>query len=517
MQALEFKISRFVGMRRFSKHFQACFEQIRDPLLIVDSDGHIRGSNTAARSALDLGDRARVSDIAWLDRRVAFAAASIPPLLEGSAAIVGHRLKDPEGNDTDIMLDIIDLSAGKSGSRFKLIHFKDYSPYMNYERWRDELMSMVAHEIKNPLSAMKNSMNGLLSHAAQAMTEGQRNLLGVSLRSIDRLTRLIDNVLDVSRISSGVYTPEPRWVDAREFTAEVIGAFKTLFNVQRQRLMYSVSDDVGRIYVDDRKLEQILINLLTNAIKFTQEGGEITVDVEKAGLEVLGDESRILSWDKVAELRFVRFTVTDTGIGMTPDVLSHLFTRYYEQKSRGTPKGSHLGLSISKALVEVQNGSIEFQSELGVGTRATVALPADETTSTLLGRVKSIDRVVGKLVGSHRNVVCHVIYKEEFTPWDRVIESSGGGPVVNPTMIEERPSSFFLWTLSECRAVALVAEKAGERAAGAAVDNERRALSRFDGFTVASMRLSPENARAATVLALAFRDVEDVEERAGVL
>jgi signal transduction histidine kinase len=499
-------------MRRFGKHFQTCFDQIRDPLLIVDTDGNIRRSNSAARSALDLGDAGRIADVAWLDRRVAFDGEAILQLLKGPAPAVGRRLQDPEGNETDVVLDIIDLSGKKSASRLKLIHIKDYSPYMNYERWKDELMSMVAHEIKNPLSAMKNSMNGLASHAADAMTEGQRSLLGVSLRSIDRLTRLLDNVLDVSRVRSGTYTPEPRWIEAREFTAEVIGTFKTLFNVHRQRLTCSVSGELGRIYADGPKLEQILINLLTNAVKFTPEGGEVTVEVESAGLEVLGDDLRILPWGDVAELRFVRFTITDQGIGMTEDALSHLFTRHYREESGGKPKGSHLGLSISKALVDVHNGSIEVRSELGVGTRVTVSLPADETTFTLLGRVRSIDRVLATMLGSRRSVVCHVFDKNPSLPWDRVIGSTGSNPVVNPAVREENTSSGFLWTLSERRAVALVTGEAGDRDRFPGVEEERRSRSRFEGFSVTSRRLSPRDARVAVILARAFREVEEHAE-----
>jgi signal transduction histidine kinase len=493
-------------MRRFSRQFQSCFDEIRDPLLIVDGDGAIREANPAARSALDVGEHERITEVAWADRRVVFDGRSIMPLLKGPSDVVGHRLNDGEGNETDIVVDIIDLSAKKSGSNLKLIHVKDYSAYTNYERWKDEVLSMVAHEIKNPLAAMKNSMSGLVSHAAGAMTDGQRGLLDVSLRSIDRLTRLLDNVLDVSRIGSGSYIPEPRWVSARDFAAEVVGTFKTLFNVQRRRLDYAISEDPGLVYVDGPKLEQILVNLLTNAVKFTQEGGEITVEVEPAGLEVLDDDLRILPWAEVADLKFVRFTVGDTGIGMTEDVLSHLFTRYYEEKGRGRSKGSHLGLSISKALAEVQNGSLEFESELGVGTRASVALPADEATFTVLGCVKSVGRVLARMSGLRRGVVCRVYRKDRYLPWDHVIEDSGSRAVVNPTIGEERSGDDYLWTLSDQVAVSLAAEEPDAQGSYARDDRTQTSPSRPSGYAVSSKRLSSHEARVARVLAFAFKN-----------
>jgi signal transduction histidine kinase len=178
-------------------------------MLIVDGEGNIRASNAAARAALDLGEKGRVWEITWLDRRVSLDGGSIVPLLKGSAAVLGRRLYDPEGNESDVVLDILDLSGKKSGGGPKLVHIKDYSPYTNYERWKDELLSMAAHEIKNPLAAMKSSMNVLMSNAADAMTKGQRDLLGVSLRSIDRLTRLLDNVLDVSSIAGSARASSP--------------------------------------------------------------------------------------------------------------------------------------------------------------------------------------------------------------------------------------------------------------------------------------------------------------------
>lgn len=509
-------------MRRFTRQFHSCFDELRDPLLIVDAEGTILESNLSARSTLDLGEHVRIDEASWADRRIAFDGRAVLALLKGPSPVVGHRLNDLEGNEADVVLDIIDLPGRESDSHHKLIHIKDYSPYTNTERWKDELLSMVAHEIKNPLAAMKNSMSILVAHAAGAMTEGQRSLLDVSLRSIDRLTRLLDNVLDVSRIGSGGYTPEPRWMYARDFTAEVVGTFRTLFNVQRRRLACAVAGDLGPVYVDAPKLEQVLVNLLSNALKFTPEGGEITVEVEPAGIEVLDDDLRILPWSELAEMRFVRFIVTDTGIGMSESMLSHLFTRYYAEESRTRSKGSHLGLSISKALVEVQNGSLAIESELGVGTRVRVALPADDVTFAVLGRVKSIGRVLGRLHGLRRGVVCRVYRKDPSLAWDRVIEHEGVRAIVNPTVGEEKSGDDFLWTLSDRVAVSITAGETDGRQSGAgrpaegdsrtATAEPHRRSNSPAGYTVGVRTLLPNDTRAARVLALALRN-KDTEEK----
>jgi len=368
---------------------------------------------------------------------------------------------------------------------------------------------MAAHEIKNPLSAMRTSMTTLVSQASATMPEGQQNLLAVSIRSIDRLTRLLDNLLDVSRIRSGSHTPEPRCVDVRDFAAEVVGAFKTLFNVRRQRLGCSVADELRSVYIDAPRLEQILINLLNNAVKFTPEGGEIELCVERAGLEVLPDDSRILPWEELGPPVFVRFIVRDTGLGMTGETLSHLFTRYHRDKTAGSGVGSHLGMSIAKKLAEAQNGSLVIESELGVGTRVSVAVPADEHTFTLLSRMRSIDRVLPRLFGGRGGVSLFVVRKDASAPWHGVFESWPVTPVVNPAIEDEKSGEFFAWTLGDRVALAVCAETDGttepRRFFGTAQENPRRKPAKRGAPAVTTRRVSARESQASALIGLALK------------
>jgi signal transduction histidine kinase len=496
-------------MNRISRRYQSSFEEIRDPLLIVDAGGVIRASNPAARALLDFDDAGDIGDLQWLDRRVVVDGETLRALVALSSASLGTRLKDSRGDDARVVVDVIPL-AGGHGPPHVLVHFRDYSPYEKYERWKDELISMAAHEIKNPLFAMRNSMKILATQAAAELSEGQRNLLGVSLRSIDRLTRLVDNLLDVSRIGSGSYTPEPRWIDARETTAEVVETFRTLFNARRHKIDYSVAENIGRIYVDAPKLEQILINLLNNAVKFTPEGGEVTVCVEPASREVLGDDLRILPWPEIGPLSFVRFSVKDTGIGMTGETISHLFTRYYRENNPSGSSGFHLGLSISKTLAEVQNGTLECESELGVGTRVSAALPADEETFALVGRVRSMERVLGRLAGLHRDATLHVLSKNGSSPWERVFEAWTPGLVVEPAPDDERSGARYAWTFGERAALVVEVgppeDVTSARAPAAAVPG---GVLDAAGLTAATHKLSPRDLKLARVLALAFRKKEE--------
>ncbi len=503
-------------MRRFNRNYRKAFEQIRDPLLVVDDNGTIRGSNPSARAALDIGESGHIRDVVSLEKSFVFDSNLFMSLIRGSTPVLGRRLVDEEGNEANVVVDVLDLDGKRGKSGLKLIHIKDYSVHANYERWKDELISMVAHEIKNPLAAMKNSMDILISQASGPMNDGQRKLLTVSTRSIDRLTRFLDNVLDVSRMNTGRYVPEPHWVDAREFAGEVVDTFKTLFNVNRHELNISVSDEIDRIYVDAPKLEQILINVLNNAVKFTHGGGEVHMSVEPSSLEALSEKLRIVPWNDLSRLSFVRFVIKDTGIGMTEDTLAHLFTRHYGKTESGSVKGAHLGLSISKTLVEVQNGRISFDSELGVGTEVAVSIPADEKTFSLINRVRSIERVLDRLAGYRTGAMYYAFHKQDSRQWKDLTRTWPKRPVFNPTIEDEKRESFFVWDLNDHIALSLLLMVEEQPPAKTLFGQIRlrhdEYMEHADGFAIVERHLAPEDAQISKLVTLALKPIEHMSE-----
>jgi len=488
------------------------FERLSDPLLLVDASGYILDFNPAARAALDIQESEHIGDVVSLEKSFVFDAEVILAFLARSTSVRGVRLRDDEGNPSDVVIDVLELDNRKSKKSAKLIHIKDFSTYSTYERWKDELVSMVAHEIKNPLSAMKNSMSILISQATGPVTDEQNKLLTTSVRGIDRLTRLLDGFLDMSRIGAGKYSLEPRWIDIHEFLPDVIDSFKTLFSVRRQTLDCEISNEIGKIFVDGPKLEQVLINLLSNAIKFTPSGGRIRVLVEAASLEALSDDLRILNWREISNLRFFRIIVRDTGIGMTGETLSHLFTRFYEKGDGGGLKGSHLGLSISKTLTEVQHGTLEMESEPGVGTEATVYLPEDENTALVLSRIKSIDRCLTKIAESRKHAVFCVMQKINGAGWNRLFDIWTKKPDINPASEMEKGISFGLWTLGDRIAAVLALDSADVspvlRASLNPQPNQKTASGSVR-YLIGQCRVPEDGARVAQLLKLALNRIKN--------
>ncbi|NIM19026.1 MAG: hypothetical protein GTO51_01415 [Candidatus Latescibacteria bacterium] len=468
-------------------------DAIRDPILIVDGQANIILSNRSAGSAFNLRASDNIASLEALDACFEFDVMDVLGLLKriGSGSgieqrqgppenIYNHQLKNETGHEVPVYVDIVNIVNNASGgydvkhdrsedaSEFadklpseatdlKLLRFKDLSFFRKSEKWRDESISMISHDIRNPLSAIRNSMSLLLSGMPDPLTPIQEQFLKTAVRSIDRLTHLLDGVLDLSRIDSGAFKPNPSWIPLEQFVNDVLTSFGTLFNVRRVKLKSKVVGDIEQIYVDAYKLEQVLFNLLSNALKFTPEGGHITLSARPVGVEMLDEELRLLPWKDLPDLKLILFTVEDTGLGMNEKTLANLFTRYYQQDEDDEHGGSHLGLSISKRLIEAQGGTIDVESQLGIGTAVKIRLPCDERTGYLLDCIRSMKTHLERVLAENRQVAFYSIGKESGECWINLAQTWRKQPMINPTVDEKSGENLYLWTLSEYLAVAIMA------------------------------------------------------------
>jgi signal transduction histidine kinase len=227
------------------------------------------------------------------------------------------------------------------------------------DRRKDEFLAVLGHELRNPLSAIANAVR-LWSVAGgdAAATELARNVIE---RQTGNLSRLVDDLLDVARITAGKIELRKQPVDVGETIQRAVEAAKTLIGERRHELEVSLVSDVGLfVDADPMRLEQIVTNLLTNAIKYTRKGGKIRIET---ALE-----------DKDAVIR-----VVDSGIGIAPRMLPQIFD-LFAQGDRSldrTSGGLGIGLNLCRRLVELHGGTIKAESEgVGRGSTFTVRLPA---------------------------------------------------------------------------------------------------------------------------------------------
>jgi signal transduction histidine kinase/DNA-binding response OmpR family regulator len=254
--------------------------------------------------------------------------------------------------DTAILTQLAQLAA------VALENARLFRAAQDATRARDDLVAIVSHDLRNPVHTIHMAASFLLEIAPTNDRRVQaRRQLEVIQRSATRANRLIQDLLDVARIQAGGLAVDPVAVDVHSLVTEAMEAATPLATAAQLRVVTDAPTDLPAVASDRERVLQVFANLIGNAIKFTPKGGEI----------------RILSCVDPGAGE-ARFTVADTGPGIPPEHLDHVFDRYWQAKS--TAKlGTGLGLSIAKGIVEAHGGRIWVESPPGSGAQFNFTLP----------------------------------------------------------------------------------------------------------------------------------------------
>lgn len=223
---------------------------------------------------------------------------------------------------------------------------------------KSEFVSIVSHELKLPMTSIKGYSDLMLSGATGALNENQTNFLNTIRNNVNRMATLVSDLADISRIESGNLRLEPREVPVWDVIDEVVTLTRTQVTQKHQTVTVNIPRELPKVWCDRNRLAQILTNLISNAIKYTQEGGAIVVHATREG-------------------DLIQIKVEDNGLGMTPEDQHKLFSKFFrsaDEKIREAP-GTGLGLSITKNLIELQGGKIWFESEYRKGTTFHFTVP----------------------------------------------------------------------------------------------------------------------------------------------
>jgi signal transduction histidine kinase len=227
------------------------------------------------------------------------------------------------------------------------------------DRLKSMFLSHVSHELKTPLTSIRGFVDNMLDGVAGDLQGKQREYLDRMKVNADRLTRMITNLLDLSRIEAGTHQLDVDRVRVFDLVEEVMAQLRPIAASKQLALEIVCPDPTLQIDADRDKFFQVITNLADNAIKFTPAGGKITVAITRKDPEC------------------VMITVTDTGEGIPADVITKLFQPFYQaSRQPGThAKGLGLGLSIVKTLLELHGGTISVASEIGKGTEFCILVP----------------------------------------------------------------------------------------------------------------------------------------------
>ena len=352
-----------------SHRFEAVLNAAHDGIAMLDQGGRFVLVNR--RFGELLGSRAET---------LVSQKASAQPLLLG-------RLEDAaDGSDTPrgVSEQIIELDGdgperralqfytapvqGEDGRETigRIVALRDITRERELDKLKTDFISVVSHELRTPLTSIKGYTDLLLSGATGEISELQGEFLGIIQSSTTRLSNLINDILDISRIESGTIEIKHEPIDYRRIVADTLRLMKAAADEKQISMDASLPESIPPVRGDIDKVAQVLGNLVSNAIKYTPEGGWVKVSLEITG------EANVLT------------SVTDSGIGIAPDDQKRLFQKFFRADNTSTREagGTGLGLVIAKTIVELLGGAIWVESEPGRGTRFYFTLPLYLETGT---------------------------------------------------------------------------------------------------------------------------------------
>jgi len=240
---------------------------------------------------------------------------------------------------------------------------------------KSEFVSLVSHELKVPMTAIKGFAKLLAAGRAGEINERQREFLSVIEDNVERMQTLVNDLLDHSQLEAGRMKLELRAVSLAEVVSDVVRVMQREMESRGQQLTVDISADLPPVWADKSRLTQVLTNLMSNAYKYTPYDGAIQVRAELWREEGEMGEERPM----------VLCAVSDTGIGIAPEDQSRVFTSFFRSQHRLSKdvEGTGLGLSIARRIVELQGGRIWVESAVGEGSTFYFTVPVAQTGGQL--------------------------------------------------------------------------------------------------------------------------------------
>jgi signal transduction histidine kinase/CheY-like chemotaxis protein len=245
-------------------------------------------------------------------------------------------------------------------------------------RAKDEFLANMSHELRTPLNSIMGLSESLLEQRRGPLNENQQKSLEMIEASGGHLLELINDILDLSKIEAGKFDFYPQPISLEEFCRACLAFVKTQAYKKSITVTYIPEPFVSKIFADPRRLKQIIVNLLINAVKFTSENGRVTLRVNAD----LGQD-------------LIQFTVIDNGIGITPENLQRLFQPFVQVDSSFTRQyeGTGLGLTLVQKLTDLHGGSVQVESKFGEGSSFSINLPCKQNEIAKLENLQSETRL----------------------------------------------------------------------------------------------------------------------------
>jgi two-component system phosphate regulon sensor histidine kinase PhoR len=329
-------------------------DQMTDGVLIADADGNIQFANPAAKKLFETSHAVgrTVTEVVRHHQLVEAWRRC-----QQNGGLQSETVELPARRQFLQMIVIPDQHAGGS-----LLLVQDLTRVRRLETVRRDFISNISHELRTPLASLK-ALTETLQGGALSDPEAGPRFMGRIITEVDALTQMAQELLDLSKIESGQVALNLAPVSPKQLLMSAADRMKLQAERAGVNLRVECENDLPNIQADKARLEQVLVNLIHNAVKFTKPGGDVILSADSG---LFGEAARA----------GVRFAVKDSGIGIPSDHISRVFERFYRVDKSRTGSGTGLGLSISKHIVEAHGGKIWAESEEGRGSIFYFNIPA---------------------------------------------------------------------------------------------------------------------------------------------
>jgi len=363
----EFRRTDQAKLMRVQRATQQAFDRLPDAVAVLDLAGHIEVSTESAKTVFGLRpgtdvhslapELIRLFDEATAEGRVV-APKNGPALLQEFVAGT-ERFYRPDG------VSILDLEGRPTGI---ILVLRDVTQLRQQDELKRDVIRTVSHQLKTPLTSIRMAIHLLLEEKVGGLTSKQTELLIAAREDSDRLHEILANLLDISRMSAGKARLECVEISPQALVMDASEPFRRPAQDHGVGLAFELRGSMPAVRVDRARMSHVFGNLLMNAIEHTPAGGRITLTARE-------DENG------------VRFTVADTGTGITAEHLPHIFEPFYRVPEPDRTAGAGLGLAIVKEIIEAHGGMVGVESREGQGTTFSFTLPrADRSENNIDGR-----------------------------------------------------------------------------------------------------------------------------------
>ncbi|MEM9672205.1 MAG: ATP-binding protein [Bacteroidota bacterium] len=369
----EFEKLNIEEVQAQKSRMESIIKSMRDGLIVLDEDKRIILVNESGKQIINqedpellgkkLSDFTESEVIQELNQAIrAKSVHSNEPDTEEAHNFL--RVDDYYGKKAFFTKEIVRVYGREdSFRRFigYIIILKDITTFKESDEAKSKFVAVVSHELKTPLSALNMSLMLLQNPRLGELSDDQSQIVGSMKQEVQRLVKMVTELLDLARAESGTIQMDKKPVDPNELMDYAVAPVQAKLAEKNLSLSSNTEVQVEEITIDPEKISWVLINLLTNAIRYSPENGKVVAKIRQVG-------------------DFIEFSVRDFGPGITPKDAKRVFNKFVQLSSNGKKNkgGLGLGLAISKEIVEAHGGQIYVESEVGAGSRFYFRIPFTE-------------------------------------------------------------------------------------------------------------------------------------------